>query len=311
MPIPESEGRVDAGRPADARFANAGAGRVVDPNGAGRSHRSSYYPKCVCDDAGRGSHAVPEHSRRHVRRGALRCLRRPCGADPCLLRQLRNALDSCRRRHYGRLRRKAACDFGVRLAVQGLLYGTWHLQVRRERLRGEVCRSLSVEGEPHLPPESRLARNLASLEREVGALLLKRATCRRVTVIALPSGHLGRWKTDRESLVTAFPNADLRVYLPENLAWQAEGGGKGQLKLEIVKGRGWRGWIGPIRRALFSLPNPTVVLCSGAYTSGRLPKIKKLINLLITSLLPFRHVLFARTLCDFCGVLSEQIERRE
>jgi len=168
-----------------------------------------------------------------------------------------------------------------------------------------------VEGEPHLPPESRLARNLAALEREVRALTVKRATCSRVTVIALPSGHLGRWKTDRESLVTAFPNADLRVYLPENLAWQAEGGGNGQLRLEIVKGRGWRGWIGPIRRALFSLPNPTVVLWSGAYTSGRLPKIKKLINLLITSLLPFRQVLFARTLCDFCGVLSEQIERRE
>src|SRR5439155_10127588 len=40
-------------------------------------------------------------------------------------------------------RRKAAGDFSVCLPVQGLLYGTWHSEVRRARLRREVCRSLS------------------------------------------------------------------------------------------------------------------------------------------------------------------------
>src|ERR1051325_1725372 len=257
MPFPESQGRVDAGRPADARFANAGAGRVVDPNGAGRSHRSSYYPKCVCDDAGRGSHAVPEHSRRHVRRGALRCLRRPCGADPYRLRQLRNALDSCRRRHYGCLRRKAAGDFSVRLAVQGLLYGTWHSQVHPARLRGEVCRSLSPRRGRASPAAGVAPGSKPGLAGERGA----RATgekgdlppCDGDRIAVRPLGEM----EDRPGVVgDGIPNADLRVYLPENLAWQAEGGGNGQLKLEIVKGRGWRGWIGPIRRAYLVCRTP-------------------------------------------------------
>jgi LmbE family N-acetylglucosaminyl deacetylase len=158
-----------------------------------------------------------------------------------------------------------------------------------------------VEREPCLPLESRLSPDcagLALLQTHVCALLVKRMHCHRVTVIALPSGHLGRWKTDQQSLVAAFPNADVRVYAAENLIWQAEEGGSGRLSLTVVRGR-W-GWVGAIWRELFRIRTPTVVLWWGAYDAGLKKK-------LIMLLLPFRHLLFAKTLCDFCGVLNEKL----
>jgi hypothetical protein len=99
-------------------------------------------------------------------------------------------------------------------------------------------------------------------------------------------------------LVAAFPNADVRVYAAENLIWQAEEGGSGRLSLTVVRGR-W-GWVGAIWRELFRIRTPTVVLWWGAYDAGLKKK-------LIMLLLPFRHLLFAKTLCDFCGVLNEKL----
>lgn len=174
------------------------------------------------------------------------------------------------------------------------------------RLEGEVC----------LPLESSLSRDwagLAALQTEVRALLRDRTKCRRLTVIALPSCHLASWKTDTESLLAAFPNAELSVYASEDVAWQAEEGGKGRLVLKVVRG-GWWGWVGVMWRELFRFRAPTVVLWQGAYGIGLQQKFKKLIkmsvklvNMLIKSLLPFRQVLFAKTLRDFCGVLNERL----
>jgi LmbE family N-acetylglucosaminyl deacetylase len=167
------------------------------------------------------------------------------------------------------------------------------------RLEGKVC----------LPLESRLSREctgLAALCSEVRALLHDKRTCRRLTVIALPSGNLGKWKTDGESIAAAFPNADLRVYAPEDMAWQAEEGGNEKLRLNLVRGR-WRGWVGLIWREFFHFGTSTVVLWQGAYCAVPMRKLKKLLNMLIKSLLPFRRVLFSRTLWDFCCILNKQL----
>jgi hypothetical protein len=159
-----------------------------------------------------------------------------------------------------------------------------------------------VEGKPCLPREVLLSRDwlgLARLETEIHRLLAKQTACRRLTVMALPSGPLGRWKTDSESLVTAFPNADIHVYLPEEAVWMAEDSGSDRLRLRVVRGR-WTGWVSAIWNELFRFGTPTVILWYGAYGSG-------FRRTLIKSLFPFRYVLFAKTLCDFCWALNDQV----
>lgn len=167
---------------------------------------------------------------------------------------------------------------------------------------GEVYRRL--EGPLRPPPESRLSRNfapLAALQTNIPPPANTTA-CRRLTLIALPSGHLGKWNANSEALAAAFPNADLHVYVSNNVAWEAEESGNDRCKLCLVP-NDWRGWVGAIWRELFHFQTPTVVLWSGAYGTGFMRK-------LIRSLLPFRQVLFAKTLSDFCGVLNEQTDPR-
>lgn len=158
-----------------------------------------------------------------------------------------------------------------------------------------------LEGEPCLPCEALLSRDwfgLARLRTEICQLLAKRIECRRLTVMALPSGHLGRWKNDRESLLAAFPNAEIRVYVSEEWVWLAEEGGSDKLSLRIVRG-GKMSWIGACWIELFRFGTPTVVLWCGAYGSG-------FRGALIKWLLPFRRVMLAKTLCEFCRILSDQ-----
>lgn len=158
-----------------------------------------------------------------------------------------------------------------------------------------------LEGARKLPEESRLspqAPALAALKTEVGGLLRERTKLRRLTVVALPSGQLGRWETDSKTLAQAFPNADLSVYASEKVAWQAEASGRDQPNVRVVR-RGKLGCLVAMLRQLFSFRTPTVVLCAGAYNGG----VK---NKLIKALLPFRHVLLAKVLCDLCCVLNEQ-----
>jgi LmbE family N-acetylglucosaminyl deacetylase len=166
-----------------------------------------------------------------------------------------------------------------------------------------------VEGERCLPLESNLSRDqagLMTLGAGLRSLLQKRTKCRRLRVMALPTGHLRDWKTDSESLVSAFPNADLCVYAPADMAWQAQDAGNNKLRVEFVHG-GWAGWLKVIWHELFRFGTPTVVMWRGAYSSTPpMRTLKKLINIFIKSLLPFRQVLFTRRLCDFCCVLKEQ-----
>ncbi len=161
-----------------------------------------------------------------------------------------------------------------------------------------------IEGRLRLPPESRLARNfagLAALQTEI-PLPANTTACRRLILIALPSGHLGKWKANSESLAAAFPNADLRVYVAQSVVWEVEEGGNERWKLCFVRD-GWRGLAAIILRELFHFRTPTVILWSGAYGTGFKRR-------LLRSLVPFRRVLFAKTLSDFCGVLSEQLKPR-
>lgn len=158
-----------------------------------------------------------------------------------------------------------------------------------------------MEGERGLPLESTLspgAPALAALKREVSCLLRERTKLRRFKVVALPTGSLGRWRADSETLAGAFPNAHLSVYAAEGLAWQADSGGIKQADVRIVR-RGRLGCLLAVLRQLFDFRTPTVVLSSGAYNPGLKHK-------LIKALLPFRHVLYAKVLCDLCCVLNEQ-----
>jgi hypothetical protein len=167
-----------------------------------------------------------------------------------------------------------------------------------------------LEGQVLLPPEPRLSRECAGLtafQSGVRALVRDRTKCRRVTVMALPSGSLLRWSKDSESVVAAFPDTDFRVYAPEGMVWQTEDGGKGRLRLDRVQG-GPRGWLRVIWRELFRFRTPTIVLWRGAY--GAIPhrNLKKLVNILIKLLLPFRRVLLARSLRDFSFMLNVDLE---
>jgi len=66
--------------------------------------------------------------------------------------------------------------------------------------------------------------------------------------------------------------------------------------------RGWLSWALFFLAQFFRFGTPTMVLWSDAYRAGG-PK-KKVIH----ALPPFRTVLFAKTLCDFCTVLREQLD---
>jgi len=90
----------------------------------------------------------------------------------------------------------------------------------------------------------------------------------------------------------------LSVYAAERLAWQAESGETTKADVRLVR-RGRLGCLMALLRQLFDFRTPTVVLSAGAYNRGLKHK-------LIRALLPFRHVLNAKVLCDLCCVLKEQ-----
>ncbi len=220
--------------------------------------------------------------------------------------------------------------FGEKLRLVSLYASQFKLSFMGPTIRGLAAREGGgagklaevyhrLEGEACLPLESRLSREwfgLAALQTEMRTLLMDRTKCRRLTVIALPSGHLGRWRVDTKSLLAVFPNAEVSVYASEDVAWQAAEGeeDKGErLNLKVVRG-GWLGWLGVVGREWFRFGTSTVVLWRGAYGVGLQQKFKllikisaKLVNGLIKSLLPFHQVFFAKTLRDFCGLLNEQL----
>ncbi len=170
-----------------------------------------------------------------------------------------------------------------------------------------------LEGQVFLPPEPLLSREsagLMALQSGLRALLTDRTKWRRMTVMALPSGSLLKWRTASESLVAAFPNADFRVYAPEDMAWETEDGGNDgnvSLRLDRVRG-GLRGWVGVMWREFFRFRTPTIVLWRGAYGAVPQRNLKKLVNILIKSLLVFRRVLLARALRDLSRMLDADLD---
>jgi hypothetical protein len=243
----------------------------------------------------------------------------PYAAEPGHAAQIRTALASCGTRLL-RATEDITDVFKEKVRLNSIYASQFKLSYVEAMIRGFAEREEGatgrfaevyhrVEGERCLPLESHLSRDwsgMAALDTELRSLLQKKAKCHRLTVMALPSGHLGKWKIDSESLAAAFPNTDLCVYASGDLVWQAQEGGNDKVKLEVVRG-GWGGWVSVIWRELFRFRTPTVVMWRGAYSATPpMRKLKMLINMLLKSLLPFRQVLFTRRLDDFCCVLNEQ-----
>jgi len=102
--------------------------------------------------------------------------------------------------------------------------------------------------------------------------------------------------------LAAFPNADVRLYVDESVAWQTQESGPSMLRrLKVVRKRWW-GWARVAAREFFQFGTPTVILWHASYQANA--SLKKR---LLQSFLPLRYVLFAQALSDFCALLSEQI----
>lgn len=160
-----------------------------------------------------------------------------------------------------------------------------------------------------VPTEALLSREwkgLSILQRKVRRLLQERTKWSHMNILVLPSGFVGKWATACHCLVTAFPSAHLRVFASKEVEWQIEGSGSEKVRVEIIRG-GLGRWAGIICREMLHFRTPTVIVWRGAYAGGRLRRVKKLINIFFKSLFPLRHVLFARTIFDFCNVIYEQL----
>lgn len=169
-----------------------------------------------------------------------------------------------------------------------------------------------IEGRVHVPLESEMHREKPGLTTlcERAVRLQNERRDRRLTVIALPSGHLGQWSSDVEFLRSTFPDFDFRAYVADDCAWQISD--RNNVDLTIVRRNEW---LGVISREFFRFGCSTVVLWRGAYGVGLQKRFRGLIALgvrgihaLIRCLLPFREVLFAKSLSDLCGVLAENMK---
>ena len=153
----------------------------------------------------------------------------------------------------------------------------------------------------HRPPSelslARSAAGLKALASDLLPLIAKREDCRRLTLLALPSGHLGRWKHDQAILAQTFPKARLHLFLAERLAWQIPTNGSHGVSIKSIRG-GWKHWAKALLREWFHFRTPTVILWWGAHQAPRG-------RILMRCLLPFRRLLFSTSLREFCGVLVE------
>ena len=171
------------------------------------------------------------------------------------------------------------------------------------RLEGRV-------GVPRTSDMCREAPGLATLRVRTFQWLRDERRPHRLTIIALPSGQSGRWAADTEFLLSAFPNIDLQVYVAGNCAWRASDAGGVHLKF-----LGGGTWLRVMFREFFRFGCPTVVLWRGAYGVGLQRRFRRVTAILVQSahglvrcLLPFREVLFAKSLSDLCGVWAENME---
>lgn len=158
------------------------------------------------------------------------------------------------------------------------------------------------------PSESLLSRESAGLEklqRMAQALMPSKNVLQRFTIMALPTGQIGRWERIQRVLLETFPSAEFQIYASDAAAWQMEEDCHGPFKVRVVRGEvsSWWRWMQILVRE-FPSRTPTIVLWQGAYASEPMQTGKKLINYAIRMLLPFRKVLFARALWDFCCMIE-------
>jgi hypothetical protein len=151
--------------------------------------------------------------------------------------------------------------------------------------------------------ETELVPQCASLKQLAERLRPLRSSCsgvRRLTILALPSGHLGRWPQDCDALLRAFPNAQIQLYVPEDLKWQIKEVLSSQLKVKILR-KGLWGLLRCCITELFHFRNPVIVLWCAAYDEG-------LKNKLLRMAFPFRPVVLSTSLQEVRWVLSEALE---
>lgn len=160
-----------------------------------------------------------------------------------------------------------------------------------------------LEGNISLPQEPLLSRESAGLLRvkvSLRALKTRNSAPSSVTVLALPSGNVMRWGNDLGFLASTFPGAAICIHMPEEMAWQTDGEGNVEmagLTVGFVR-RNVRGWGRVLLQEFFRFGTPTIVLWRGAYGAQPHRGAKWLVNVLIRLLLPFRPMLFARSLRD-------------
>jgi LmbE family N-acetylglucosaminyl deacetylase len=160
-----------------------------------------------------------------------------------------------------------------------------------------------------LPHECRFSRESVGLEklRDSAQRLSVNGDLSQLTIMALPSGQLGRWETIAKPLSESFPQTEFQIYASADVAWQINQHFLRRSKLHIVPAGGlqWAHWIGIFLRES-SRRTPLIVLWRGAYAGKPMRGAKKLINSLIAMFLPFHRVLFARSLWDFCCMLRAE-----
>jgi hypothetical protein len=169
-----------------------------------------------------------------------------------------------------------------------------------------------IDSVPHVPDETQLSREadgLRRLGRATRSLMSDGLRHRTVTVLALPSGNLGRWEQSWQFLPRVFPNAVFHVYASQELAWQVADTKEKNVKITFVTG-GIQGWANVVCRQFFRLQTPTLVLWRGAYCSPPMARLKRSANLLIKMVLPFRSVLLARCFADLSVILRDSSQAR-
>jgi len=209
---------------------------------------------------------------------------------------------------------RAISVFASQFKISHMEPGIRQAAMREGQGNGHLCEVYhQVEGDVTLPSEFELSREcegLVKLESGTKSVIKKRAKSRSVTVIVLPSGSLAKWRTGWPQLQRAFPNASFLVYAPADLSWQIEERPNGKIMLEFVPKRLMQ-WIGVLSREFLKFRTPTIVLWRGAYASLPRAGSKKIVNLLLRCSLPFRRVLFARTLQDISSIFNQQLSHAD
>jgi LmbE family N-acetylglucosaminyl deacetylase len=166
---------------------------------------------------------------------------------------------------------------------------------------------VAVSSVPNEPDLSRECDGLRILQSEAKKLTSADIKFRRMTVIALPSGQIGQWQNIQRSLAESFPNSTFCIYASSEVAWQIESADMIGFALHIVRSGkiAWLRWLGVALREI-RFQNPVICLWRGAYAGQPLTIFKRVINFSIRTLFPFRQVLFARALWDFCCMLDQE-----